>query len=84
MAHANQLIAVVSRPYLATKRWSLMRNATEGLAETVRECVDDMEQSMKRSEEKHESLHSCRNPDIDTESRHIPTSKMSAKHVYYI
>ena len=82
MAHANKLITVVSHPRLATKRWSLVRNATEGLAKAVRAYVDDMEQSMKRSEEKHKSLHSCRNPDIDTESRDIPTSKMPAKPIY--
>ena len=59
-----------------------MRNATEGLAKTLRAYVDDMAQSAKRSDERHKSTTSCRSPDIDTQSRDIPASKLPAKPLY--
>lgn len=59
-----------------------MRNAIEGLAKVLRTYAEDMEQSLKRSDERHTSLDSCRTPDVNTDSRHIPASKLPMKPIY--
>ena len=38
--------------------------------------------SVKRSDERHKSTTPCRSPDIDTQSRDIPASKLPAKPLY--
>ena len=55
MEHANRLITVISQS---------VRSATEGLAKSLRAYADDMEQSVKRSKERHKSTTSCHSHDV--------------------
>ena len=67
-------ITVISHPCLymfVNSKWSQVRKVTEGLAKTLHAYADDMEQSAKRSEEKHKSTTSSRSHDIDTQSHDI-------------
>ena len=67
-------ITVISHPCLymfVNSKWSQVRSVTEGLAKTLYAYADDIEQSVKRSEERHKSTTSCRSHDIDTQSHDI-------------
>ena len=82
MEHENRLITVISHPCLSISQWSQVRNTTEDLTKTLCTYADDMEQSVKQSEERHKSTTPCCSHNTDTQSRLIPASKLPTKPLY--
>ena len=82
LEHGDRIITILSHPRLCRTQWKDVRNGVEVFAKCLKSYADEMKASLDRSESRHCSLHSLRTPDVNSESRDIPASKLPLKPIY--